>query len=57
MSLHIRAQFEPCDLWVGVYWKRYTEADYRVLALYVCLLPMAPIVITISRRNQVRVTG
>lgn len=35
----VRVQFEPRDLWIGVYW------DKRVLLLnvYVCLLPMLPI--------------
>ena len=37
----IRAHFlfEPQDLWVGLYWKRYPKA----LDLYFCLLPMLPL--------------
>ena len=31
--------FEPRDIWVGVYWKRYPAA----LEVYVCLLPIVPI--------------
>lgn len=31
--------FEPCDLWVGLYWKRYPAA----LEVYVCILPTVPL--------------
>lgn len=35
--------FEPHDLWIGAYWKRYVEMGNRVLVLYLCLIPMLPI--------------
>ena len=31
-------KFEPRDIWVGVYWKRYPCA----LELFICFLPMLP---------------
>lgn len=36
---HFRWLFEPRDIWVGVYWKRFPAA----LDVYVCLLPMLPL--------------
>ena len=35
----IEALFEPRDIWVGVYWKRYPKA----LEFYLCVLPLLPI--------------
>lgn len=37
-------QFEPHDLWVGVFWRRTEIAIH----LYVCLLPMIPLHITMA---------
>lgn len=37
-------QFEPRDLWVGLFWRR-TEL---CLHLYVCLLPTVPLHVTIT---------
>jgi hypothetical protein len=34
--------FEPRDLWIGVYW---TKEDIGRTRLYVCLVPMLPILI------------
>ncbi len=31
--------FEPRDLWVGAYWKRYPAG----LQVYICLLPALPV--------------
>lgn len=31
--------FEPTDLWIGVYWKRFPQA----IELYICIVPMIPI--------------
>lgn len=31
--------FEPRDIWIGIYWKRYPKA----IQMYVCLFPMLPI--------------
>jgi hypothetical protein len=37
--MQFRLLFEPRDIWVGVYWKRYPCA----LDIYICFLPMVPI--------------
>lgn len=31
--------FEPRDIWVGLYWKRYPQA----LDLFICIVPFLPI--------------
>ena len=38
-------QFEPRDLWVGLFWQRTEIA----LHLYVCLIPLVPLHVTIAR--------
>lgn len=43
--LKVQFQFEPRDLWVGVFWRRTTIA----LHLYVCVLPLVPLHVTIAR--------
>lgn len=51
--LDIGIQFEPRDLWIGVYWtsRDIHESDVPLvvkhrLDVYVCLLPMLPIKLT-----------
>lgn len=39
MYRRTRLFFEPRDIWIGVYWKRYPKA----LDIYICLLPCLPI--------------
>ena len=39
-------QFEPRDLWIGLFWRR-TEVSFH---LYVCLVPFLPLHVTIARR-------
>lgn len=42
MKLHYwswRIFFEPRDIWVGLYWKRYP----RAIDLYVCVVPCLPL--------------
>lgn len=40
-------QFEPRDLWVGVFW-RHTQ---HCLHLYVCIIPLLPLHVTILIRD------
>lgn len=51
MNLHL--QFEPRDLWIGVYWEKrdrliMIDGRERIITFYVCLIPCFPIVIEIS---------
>ena len=39
-----RLEFEPRDVWVGVFWKRIVAGGEDGLAFYVCILPMLPLV-------------
>jgi hypothetical protein len=50
----MKIKFEPRDIWVGVYWKtgfkpRHRRPMIRQITLYVCIVPMLPIVFTIDR--------
>ena len=41
--------WEPRDLWVGVYWKgTYMEAGNKMLDVYVCVIPMLPILLGVT---------
>jgi hypothetical protein len=42
-TLIAQFQFEPRDIWIGVFW-RHTEI---ALHLYICVLPLLPLHITI----------
>jgi hypothetical protein len=35
---HVCLQFQPRDVWVGVYWERMSY-----LSIYVCIIPMFPL--------------
>ena len=37
-------KFEPRDMWIGVYWKRFPSA----IDLFICILPCLPINIYIQ---------
>jgi hypothetical protein len=57
--------FEPRDLWVGVYWTKHiivmvqlpngTQLNFdpplRSLQIYVCLIPMLPILIEVPLKG------
>jgi hypothetical protein len=38
-------QFEPRDIWIGVFWRRTPIA----LHFYICVVPLVPLHITVSR--------
>jgi len=44
-----RVEFEPRDLWVGAYWKRYPAPGSASMhsrwqyELYLCFIPMLPV--------------
>ncbi len=42
-KLKVQLQWEPRDLWVGLFWRRTDIA----LHLYVCLVPLVPLHVTI----------
>lgn len=44
-KLIVQIQWEPRDLWVGLFWRRTDVA----LHLYFCLVPLLPLHITIAR--------
>jgi hypothetical protein len=52
-STEVEVKFEPRDLWVGVYWSRdeYGSRNWRTrrLRVFVCIIPMLPIVFTFER--------
>lgn len=45
-DLTVELRFEPRDLWIGLYWTRTPCGDPE---LFVCLLPLLPVRIGVSR--------
>ena len=42
----VRLQWEPRDLWVGLFWRK-SEICWHI---YICLIPLIPLHISILRR-------
>ncbi len=60
--MKITIKFEPRDLWIGIYWNKehvakcqvsnnitphITSADIYILKIYICIIPMLPIILGI----------
>lgn len=49
-SAHV--EFEPRDLWIGVYWRADDDGYGRTwLGVYVCLIPTLPLVLERAPRS------
>lgn len=48
-TLKAQFQFEPRDIWVGLFWRVNHEmpSPYCTLHLYLCLVPLIPLHVTI----------
>lgn len=51
-GLHL--EFQPRDLWLGCYWESEWEGPHRFLTLYLCLLPMVPLVVSVKTGTVLR---
>lgn len=47
-KVSVALEYKPRWLWLGLYWNKYTEMDYKMLALYICIIPVLPIHIGFS---------
>ena len=46
-KIKARIEFEPRDLWIGVYWNYHTIGTLKHLDIYICIIPIFPIHITV----------
>ncbi len=51
----MKIQFDPRDLWIGVYWKRTSRvttlnSDSDCYTVYLCLVPCFPIIFSLRRK-------
>jgi len=52
--LKAQFQFEPRDLWIGLFWRvnREMPPPYYTLHLYLCILPLVPLHITLLLKRS-----
>ncbi len=41
LSWFLKIDFNPHDIWIGIYWKRYSVIGFW--DIYICIIPMFPI--------------
>jgi hypothetical protein len=41
--MKVRLEWEPCDLWIGAYWKKRYGQQQVYFDLWICLIPMLPL--------------
>ncbi|MHC4864613.1 MAG: hypothetical protein ACYTEX_11040 [Planctomycetota bacterium] len=46
--LKAQIQWEPRDMWVGLFWRKTEIAIH----LYICLVPLLPLHVTIARKSE-----
>ncbi len=53
-TLKAQFQFEPRDLWVGLFWRVFRDMPepYYTLHLYICIVPAIPLHVTILKRDK-----
>lgn len=52
--LKAQLQWEPRDLWIGLFWRvnREMAPPFYTLHIYLCLVPLIPLHVTILRRTR-----
>lgn len=48
----VNIQWEPRDLWVGLFWRVNRHDGYNIWHFYLCILPMIPIHVTVLRAGK-----
>lgn len=48
----VQFQFEPRDLWVGLFWRVNRHPFFSTLHLYICVVPTVPLHISILRHSE-----
>lgn len=51
--IRARLEFEPRDLWVGLYWEKRNIGELKRYDYYICVVPMLPIHVVYTRWNRI----